>query len=112
MQHAAFPNRNSAGRTGDRGNLFGSEFAFLHAHRVRQDCTARMLNLAHVWNWQTRAKMRGFFSCHGTIILVVQDDAEERFIDVEFAIVLDEAQLPKFVHEKIHSGPGCPDHVR
>jgi hypothetical protein len=31
----------------------------------------------------------------------MQDDAEERFIDVKAAIVFNETQFPKLVHEKI-----------
>jgi hypothetical protein len=28
------------------------------------------------------------------------------------AIVINEAQFSKFVHEEIHAGPGCSDHLR
>jgi hypothetical protein len=31
----------------------------------------------------------------------VQDNAQEGIVDVDLAIVLDEAQFPEFVHEKI-----------
>ena len=33
-------------------------------------------------------------------------------MDVESAIVLNEAQFPEFVHEKIDPGARCPDHFR
>ena len=41
---------------------------------------------------------------------VVQDNTQERFVDVDLAVVLDEAQFPEFVHEKIDSGPRCANH--
>jgi hypothetical protein len=35
--------------------------------------------------------------------LLVQDDTQERFVDLKSAIVvLNEAEFPEFVHEKIH----------
>jgi hypothetical protein len=33
--------------------------------------------------------------------LFVQDYAQERSVDLKSAVVLDEAQFPEFVHEKI-----------
>jgi hypothetical protein len=35
--------------------------------------------------------------------LLVQDNAKKRAIHLQPAVVLDEAQLPEFVHEEIHS---------
>jgi hypothetical protein len=35
----------------------------------------------------------------------VQDDTEQRLVNVNFAVVLDETQSSKFVHEKIDAGP-------
>jgi hypothetical protein len=34
---------------------------------------------------------------------LVQHDAQERSIDLNPAVVLDESQLPEFVHEEIHA---------
>jgi hypothetical protein len=42
----------------------------------------------------------------------VQNNVQERIVYVDLAIVLNEAQLPEFVHEKIDSGSRCPDHLR
>jgi hypothetical protein len=39
--------------------------------------------------------------------LVVQDNTQEGFVDVDLAVVLDETQFPEFVHEKIDPGPRC-----
>jgi hypothetical protein len=33
----------------------------------------------------------------------VQDNAQKRGVDVQAAVVLDEAQSSEFVHEKIHA---------
>ena len=35
--------------------------------------------------------------------LLVQDNGQQRLIDLDSTIVLDKAQLPEFVHEKIYS---------
>ena len=34
--------------------------------------------------------------------LLVQDNGEKGLVDLDFAVVLDEAQLPELVHEQIH----------
>src|SRR6476660_971579 len=47
-----------------------------------------------------------------TLVLVVQDNTQEGIVDVKSAVVLDEAQLPEFVHEKIDPWACCADHLR
>jgi hypothetical protein len=44
--------------------------------------------------------------------LVVQDNTQEGIVDAKPAVVLDEAQLPEFVHEKIDPWACCVDHLR
>ena len=44
--------------------------------------------------------------------LVVQDNTQEGIVDAKSAVVLDEAQLPEFVHEKIDPRACCADHLR
>src|SRR3981081_1924857 len=44
--------------------------------------------------------------------LLVQDNTQEGIVDVDLAVVLDEAQFPEFVHEKIDPGPRCANHFR
>jgi len=49
---------------------------------------------------------------HVKVKLVVEDYAQERIVDVDLAVVLDKAQFPEFVHEKIDAGPRCANHLR
>jgi hypothetical protein len=43
----------------------------------------------------------------------VQDDAEERIINVDLAVgVVDEAEIAELVHEEIDAGAGGADHFR
>jgi hypothetical protein len=42
------------------------------------------------------------------IVLVVKDDGRERLIDLEAALVLDEAQLLELVHEEVHARARVP----
>jgi hypothetical protein len=42
---------------------------------------------------------------------LVQDDTQERSVDLKRAIVLDETELPEFVHEKIDAWARGPDHL-
>ena len=44
--------------------------------------------------------------------LVVQDNTEEGIVDLNLAIVFDEAQFPEFVHEEIDPGTCCSNHLR
>src|SRR5580700_833619 len=41
---------------------------------------------------------------------VVNDDGEEGRVDLEAAVVFDEAKLLELVHEEVHAGPRRPDH--
>lgn len=49
---------------------------------------------------------------HANEHLVVQDDTQERVVDVNFAVVLDEAQFSEFVHKEINAGAGCANYLR
>src|SRR6202165_97657 len=48
----------------------------------------------------------------GSWCTIVQDNIQEGSIDVQPAIVTNEAQFPEFVHEKVASGTRCADHLR
>src|SRR6267143_2744977 len=49
---------------------------------------------------------------HVKVKLVVEDYTQEGIVDVDLAVVLDEAQFPEFVHEKIDAGPRGANHLR
>jgi hypothetical protein len=44
------------------------------------------------------------------LALIVEHDTYERSIDVKSAVVLDESELPEFVHEKIHPRASGTNH--
>ena len=44
--------------------------------------------------------------------LLVQDNTQEGRVDVQPAIVPNEAQFLEFIHEEIDPGARCPDHFR
>jgi hypothetical protein len=44
--------------------------------------------------------------------LFVKDNTQQRTIDLESAVVLDETHLLEFAHEKIHSRARCANHFR
>jgi hypothetical protein len=41
----------------------------------------------------------------------VQHNTQKRIVDVDFPVVLDEAQFPEFIHEKIHTRPRRANHL-
>jgi hypothetical protein len=43
---------------------------------------------------------------------IVQNNRQQRIIDFDPAVVLDETEFPEFVHEKIHARTRGPDHFR
>jgi hypothetical protein len=50
---------------------------------------------------------------HGSVGLrsIPQHDAEERIVDLQAPVVLDEAQLPELVHEEVHARARGPNHL-
>ena len=44
--------------------------------------------------------------------LLVEDNTQEGFVDLKSAVVMNEAQFPEFVHEKVDSGARGADHLR
>ena len=42
----------------------------------------------------------------------MQNHAQQRAVDGEFAVVLDEPQPAELVHEEINAGPGSANHLR
>src|SRR5580658_1547254 len=112
MQLATLAGRNAAGRTGDGRQLLGCELFPSHSNRVRYHAVAKLLNFEHYLHWPLAARKSAFFSKSQKFELVVQNNVEQRIVYVDLAIVLNEAQFPKFVHEKINARPRCPDHLR
>ena len=46
------------------------------------------------------------------VALLVQDNIQKGSVDMEPAVISNEAQFLEFIHEKIDSGARCPDHFR
>jgi hypothetical protein len=42
----------------------------------------------------------------------VQDNIQQGLVDVNFAVIFDEAQLLEFVHEEVDTRPRCANHLR
>ena len=102
MKHTALPDGDPTCRAGNRGYLFGREFLPFHSLRVRQLPIPKQLNFEHSQHWPLAARQRDAFPYGAKGNLIVQDNTEEGFVDMDLAVVvLDETQLPEFVHEKI-----------
>jgi hypothetical protein len=44
--------------------------------------------------------------------LIVQNDVQQGTVDFQVAVVINEAQFPKFVHEMTHTGARGANHFR
>ena len=42
---------------------------------------------------------------------VVKDDAQQGSVDLQAAVVLDEAEFPEFIHEEVDARARCADHL-
>ena len=42
----------------------------------------------------------------------MQDEIQQRTVDLDAAVVVNEAEFSKLVHEKAHARPGRSDHLR
>src|SRR5665647_3988518 len=72
---------------------------------VLQACCARPLNRRGRRTW-----LQGLVSFD--LRVVVQDSVQQRTIDLDFSVVIDQAQFSKFIHEKADAGSGRADHLR
>ena len=89
-----------------------------HSGNVKSRCW-RLLKDAVLKLWGGGKDCRAFlthdsfgFSYPAEADSIVEDDTKEGIVDVDFSVVLDEAQFSKFVHEEIDAGPRCADHLR
>jgi len=42
----------------------------------------------------------------------MQDNREKRFVDLDCAVVFDEAHFSELIHEQVHPRSRCTDHFR
>ncbi len=88
MQYTALTHSDSAGGTGNRGNLPRRQFSLFHRNRVRHsypfECSIlnNLVLAASVW------KCRGIRT-GAKICSVVPDNTKEGFIDVDSAVILE-----------------------
>ena len=99
MQHTALPFSGTTCRAGDGGYLFGCEFLAFHSRRIRQHPIAKPLNIERDPYLPLTALGQDIFPCYAKVSSIVQDDTQERIVDVDLAVVLDKTELPEFVHE-------------
>ena len=57
-----------------------------------------------------RKRKRGSNHCHSKVTLIVENNAQERTVDVKAAVVLDETQFLEFVHEEVDPRTRCANH--
>jgi len=59
---------------------------------------------------------RTLLSCQTIIAtdfwIIIQQDVEQRVMDVNVAVVVNETQFTEFVHERAHARPRASDHFR
>jgi hypothetical protein len=65
----------------------------------RVSVCSKWITLPNCWGWSGSS-------------LVAQNDAQQRAVDLQLAIVFDEAQFPEFVYEETDARPGRADHLR
>src|SRR5689334_17731306 len=53
--------------------------------------------------------VRGFIELP---VSIVKNDPQERVIDLQPAVILDKAQLPKLIHEETYPATGGANHLR
>jgi len=60
-------------------------------------------------SWAGALPLRSRLALHPVLR---REKPSNRTVDLDAAVVVNEAQFSKFVHEKTHSGPGRADHLR
>src|ERR1035441_6341263 len=60
----------------------------------------------------TRERVVPIISASVRSELIVQNDIDERLMDPDAAVVIDEAKLAKAIHEEADAGAGGADHLR
>jgi hypothetical protein len=52
------------------------------------------------------------FLISSNLRVIVQNDAQQRAVDFDAAVVINDEQFPKLVHEMAHTGPRSADRLR
>jgi len=77
---------------------------------MRLHTALKLLPSEHFWHLPLPVWEGGVFAYRENVNLLAQDNTQQRFVDVDLTVVLDEPQIPELIHEIIDSGPRCANH--
>jgi hypothetical protein len=92
----------------DAWSVIENTFTMKHIGHRREGAVPERTGLSCHPYWAPRAVP---FRIGGSAGSIPHYDTQERVVDLQATVVLDEAQLPKLVHEEVHARAGGPNHL-